>query len=257
MGLVIKMESIEGKTALVTGSSRGIGRATAIELAKRGANIVVNYAHDDNGAEETARAVEKLGQKAVVVKADVSKKSEVKQLFQEALNEFKEIHLLVNNAGVFPTAPGTPTHELSEEEIEKIIAVNLKGAIYCTQEALRHWLDKKIGGRLVNLCSVAAFTGSVSGSHYSAAKSALIGFTRSIAAQYGKNGIIANCVAPGPVRTELLKDLSPERMKAFVEGTPLGRTAEPEEIADAIAFLLAHGFVNGQTLVVDGGRVKN
>ena len=253
------MKPTKGKTVLITGSSRGIGRATALKMAGLGCNVVVNYSHDSSKkeAEKTVKEIEKKGVKAIAVKADVAYYADVKRLVSAAVKEFGHIDYLVNNAGVYSKNPGSPSHELAHGEWRWLIAVNLDGVFYVTKEVVKHMLEKKIKGSVCSVSSVAGIHGSGSGPHYAASKGAVIQLTYSWANEYGPKGITFNAVAPGVTDTKLIKKMPRKRFKEFVKASPLGRAGKPEDVADAIAFLLTQGYVNGQTLVVDGGRVKH
>src|SRR3989344_2858083 len=207
------MLSLKGKTAIVTGASRGIGKAIALECAKNGMNVVVNFHSDSSkkNVEEVKKEIEKLGSKAIVVQADVSKESDCKKILAYALKEFNSIFLLANNAGIYSSNPGTPTWELSEKEFDEIFATNTKG-IFLMGKIIGKWMvENKIKGSIVNTASVAGLDASTSGSIYGASKASVIGFTKTWAVEFGKKGIRVNAVAPGPVLTDLLENVSEER----------------------------------------------
>lgn len=234
-------------TALVTGSSRGIGRAIAMQLARDGMNVVVNYSKDREGAEQTVRKIKKLGRDAVAVAADVSDYEEVKVLVEAAAKKFGGIDVLVNNAGINRKFY---VDELSPEEWEEMMGVNVDGAFYCAKEALPYL--KKSKGCIVNVSSMAAFKGSARNAHYGTSKAALIGLTKSLARELAKSGIRVNAVAPGYVMTDLLKG---RNMEELVKDVPLGRAARPEEIADVVSFLASEkaSYITGEVLCVNGG----
>lgn len=253
------MLSLKGKTAIVTGASRGIGKAIALECAREGMNVIVNFHSDSSkkNAEDIKKEIEKIGSKAIVVQADVSKESDCKKILDSTLKEFGSVFLLANNAGVYSSKPGTQTWELTESEFDKIFASNVKG-IFLMAKTIGEWMvENKIKGTIVNTASVAGLDASTSGSVYGASKAAVIGFTKTWAVEFGKKGIRVNAVAPGPVLTDLLENVSEERKNAFIKETPIGVLANPEDIAESVLFLAKSEKINGQTLVVDGGRLRH
>ena len=252
------MNSLKGKVALVTGASRGIGRAIALCLATAGANICINHVHPQFSslANQVKKEIEKFGRRVIIIRADISKEEEVKRLVNEVIKEFGKIDILVNNAGIFPLSPGKLTHQISLREWNKILKVNLTGVFLCSKYCLDHMIPKNIKGRIINVSSVAALTGgSFMSGAYTVSKSGVIGLTYCLARQYGKFGIITNAVVPGLTRTDVLKIIPEQHIKDHISETPLGRIMEPSEIAEAVVFLLTHPVINGQILVVDGGRV--
>ena len=253
------LKSLEGKTSLVTGSSRGIGRGIVLKLAELGSNCVVNYAHDksESSAEKVLAEVEKLGAGALLVKADVSKKNEVQALFKTALDKFGKIDILVNNAGIYASKPGTPSFELDEDDFDRVMDVNVKGVFLCTQEAVKQMIEKKIKGSIINTSSIAGLDISLAGAHYGASKAAVISLTKTWAVELGKYGINVNSVAPGPVETDLLENMPKGRLQQMKDATPMREFAEPKDIAEAVAFFALNRIVTGQTLVVDGGRIRH
>ena len=253
------MMPLEGKNVLVTGSSRGFGKATALKFAGLGANVAVNYSNPEsrNEAQEVVNAVRDLGVKSFLVQADVSNAKSVDSMVDMVVSEFGGIDILVNNAGVFPRNPGTATVDLSEEEWDWLMGINLKGVFLCTKAVARHMIARGKGGRIVNVASIAGLIGSRSGCHYGASKGGVIALTYSWADELGKHGILVNAVAPGPVRTKLMEKMSEERWRKSIEETPTGALATPEDVAEAIVFLATAPGVNGQVLVVDNGRVKH
>jgi 3-oxoacyl-[acyl-carrier protein] reductase len=234
--------TLSGKLALVTGASRGIGRAIAEELARAGAEVVVGYRSGKDEAEELAAAI---GGRAV--QADVSTAEDAKRLVDEA----GDIDVLVNNAGL--TRDGLLAR-MSDDDWRTVIDTNLSSVFY-TCRAVTRPMMKKRGGSIVNISSIVGVHGNWGQTNYSASKAGIIGFTKSIARELGSRGVRANVVAPGYVKTQLTDVLPPEATAAMVEATPLGRVAEPHEIAGAVRFLAsdAASFITGEVLLVDGG----
>jgi 3-oxoacyl-[acyl-carrier protein] reductase len=234
--------SLDGKLALVTGASRGIGRAIAEELARAGASVVVGYRSGKNEAEELATAI---GGRAV--QADVSTADEAKRLVEEA----GDIDVLVNNAGL--TRDGLLAR-MSDDDWRTVIETNLSSVFY-TCRAVTRPMMKKRGGSIVNISSIVGVHGNWGQTNYGASKAGIIGFTKSLARELGSRNIRANVVAPGYVRTALTEVLPDEATAAMVQQTPLGRVADPEEIAGAVRFLASDqaSFITGEVLLVDGG----
>ena len=253
------MVDLNGKVALVTGATGGLGAATAKKLASLGAKIAINYS--GGKSREAAMGVLKEVMDAegsgMCVMADVSNSGQVKEMFDEVEAGLGGVFVLVNNAGIYVNKPGRLLHEVPEDEMSRVIDINLKGTFICAAEAARRMVGAKTGGRIVNISSVAGVKGSVAGAHYSASKAGVIGLTYTMADQLGQFGILTNSVAPGPVRTKLLEKLTEEDFERQKEKSPIGRIATADEIADAIAFFAQTDIVNGQVLVVDGGNVKH
>lgn len=252
------MAGLKGKTALVTGATGGMGREIAYALSKLGMNVCVNYSSRkrEKEAGEIARGIAERGGKAIAVCADVSNSQEVEAMFKEARARLGPIFVLVNNAGVYADNPGTPLHKVPEEEWDRVMDVNLKGTYLCSREAARQMIANK-GGRIINISSVVGLRGSRAGAHYAASKAGVIGLTYTLADELGQYGILVNSVAPGPVKTKLLDKLTKADFERMKRETPIGRIATEKEIADAVCFFAQTGIVNGQVLVVDGGRVKH
>ena len=239
------------RCALVTGGSRGIGRAVCLELARVGFAVAVNYAGNQQAAQETAEACRALGVKAEIFAADVSRPEECARLFEEVLAAFGRVDVLVNNAGV---TRDNLILRLSEEDFDKVLDTNLKGAFFCCKAAARPMMKQRFG-RIINLTSVVGLRGNPGQTNYSASKAGLIGLTKSLAKELASRGITANAVAPGFIDTDMTRAM-PEAAKAAMNGTiPLGRPGQPEEVARAVAFFASEesGYITGQVLCVDGG----
>ncbi|MCD6235488.1 MAG: 3-oxoacyl-ACP reductase FabG [Thaumarchaeota archaeon] len=257
------MARLSNKVAIVTGSSRGIGRATALTFAREGAKVCVNYARSRDKAEEVVREIKSMGGEAIAIKADVSNLEEVKKMIETVVETFGGIDILVNNAGIMYR--GTVL-ESSDEEfyggLEKMWNVNVKGVLYCSREAAKHMVKKRYG-RIINVASALGIGLAHMGSTpYAITKMAVIMITKRFAFELGKYGINVNAVAPGPTITDMMTaGKSPEEVKKSIESNSkksiLGRVADPQDIADAILFLASDEakHITGQLIVVDGGRM--
>ena len=241
------------KTAVVTGGSRGIGRAVCVALAKQGCNVVVNYCHGEAAAAETAALCKELGVEAVTVQADVSTAEGCKKLFEEAVNAFGRVDILVNNAGV---TRDNLILRLSEEDFDTVLNANLKGAFLCCKEAARRMVRQRYG-RIVNLSSVVGLRGNAGQTNYSASKAGLIGLTKALAKEEGPSGITVNCVAPGVIDTDMMAAFTAEDKAALAEETPVGRLGTAEEVAKLLLYLAGEdaGYITGQVFGVNGGLV--
>ena len=244
---------LQGKIALVTGASRGIGAAIAAELAGQGATVIVNHRDSAGQAAAVVAQIVAAGGHAVAIQADVSKLDDAQRLVKETLDHFGRLDILVNNAG---TTRDTLLLMMSEEAWDVVIETNLKSAYNCSKAALRP-MFKQRSGRIINITSVSGLAGQAGQTNYSASKAGLIGFTKAMAKEVGPRGITVNAVAPGFVPTTLTDVLTDEQKKLAIAATPLGRFAKPEEIAYAVAFLAGDraAFITGQVLSVDGGLV--
>lgn len=245
---------LEGRVALVTGAQQGIGAATAITLAARGAKVVVNYLDDENIARQVQARIEDLGGKAALVAGDVSKPADIAGMV-EAAEALGGVDLLVNNAGIFPRVEFL---EMTEAEWDSVFAVNLRGMFLCTQAVARRMVDAGRSGTVVNLASAAAHSGPPQGVHYASTKAGIIGFTRSAAVALSPHGIRVNAIAPGLTDTAQPRyGMTEAEIEASVARLPLGRIATPEDIATTIAFLSGPDsrHVTGQTLHVNGGQL--
>ncbi len=241
-----------GRVAVVTGGSRGIGRAIAFRLAAEGANVAICYRSDDAAAEETARAIRDAEDlQCELFKGDVASPEDVKALFNGVHEMFGRVDILVNNAG---TTRDNIMLRMKEQDFDEVLRTNLKGTYLCTQAALRPMVRAR-WGRIVNISSVVGLVGNAGQANYAASKAGVIGFTKSVAREVAQRGITANVVAPGYVETELTGKL-PDKVKDQIrQQVPTGRFAEAEEVADAVAFLAgeAAGYITGQTIAIDGG----
>lgn len=244
---------LEGKTAIITGASRGIGKAIALTLAKSGANVAINFSNNEKAALEVAKEAEKFGVKALAIKADVSKSHEVENFINTVLNEFGSIDILVNNAGI---TKDNLLIRMSEEEFNQVMDVNLKGVFNFTK-AVSKLMIKKRAGKIINVSSVVGITGNAGQSNYAAAKAAIIGFTKSVAKELASRGINVNAVAPGFIETDMtavLSDKIKEQMKNII---PLNKTGKPEDVSNAVLFLASSNsdYITGQVINIDGGMV--
>ena len=243
--------SLEGRSALVTGASKGVGKGIALELARCGCNVAINYHSDRAGAEATAAEIAATGREALVTAGHVGTAAEVDRMFAEVLGRFPRLDILVNNAG---TQVWKPLLELEECEWDRVIDTNLKGCFLCTQRAARH-MRQAGGGRIVNIgsgCNKVPFPNLVS---YTASKGGIEMFTRVAAMELGRYGITVNCVAPGAIEIERTKLEASDYAGTWASRTPLGRVGLPLDVARAVTFFAgdAGEFVTGQTLWVDGG----
>ena len=241
---------LQGRVALVTGASRGIGRAIALALGRAGADVAVNCRTHAGRAEEVAVALRALGRRAVVVAADVSMREAVEDMVVRIGRELGPVDVLINNAGV-ATVRGL--EDLDEAEFDRAIAVNLKAAFLCTQAVLPAMRALR-RGRIVNISSAAARGPGVVGVHYNAAKAGLEGLTRGYAARLATDGITVNAVAPGPIDTDMA---GPLMQTDVFRRVPVGRLGSPEEVAQAVLMVIANPYITGQTIGVNGGIVLN
>lgn len=245
------MMNFEGKTALVTGGSRGIGRAVCLELAGGGAGVALCYAGNEAAAQETVRAVEALGAKALAVRCDVSDAAQVDALVKAVLEAFGRIDILVNSAGI---TRDNLLMRMSEADFDAVIAANLKGTFLCMKAVSRLMLKQRYG-RIVNLSSVVGLRGNAGQVNYAASKAGVIGMTKSLAKELASRGITVNAVAPGFIETDMTAVLTDAARSAALGSIPMARLGAPEDVARAVAFLAsdAAAYITGQVLAVDGG----
>jgi len=242
---------LDGKTALVTGASRGIGKATAIFLAKNGCNVIINYVHEREKAKEVAHEIVQMGQDALVIQADVSKIRDIQRLQAQIMERFGGISILVNNAGIHHHVK---SWEMTPEDWKRIIEVNLTGVFLCCRAFLSDFIKKR-NGRIINISSVIAHKGTDHECHYASSKSGILGLTRSLALELAPYNITVNAIAPGYIETDMTS-FSTEKERLDTQGViPLGRIGTPDEIAAAICFLASDlgGYITGETLNINGG----
>lgn len=244
---------LTGKTAIVTGGARGIGRAIALTLAEAGANIVINYTSSSKAAEEVVEEAKKLGVSALAVKADVSVNDEIENLVKQVLNQFASIDILVNNAGI---TRDNLLIRMSEEEFQDVIDINLKGAFICTKHVSKVMIKQR-AGRIINIASVVGVMGNAGQSNYAASKAGLIGFTKSIAKELAKRNVNVNAVAPGYIETDMTSSLPEKVREEFMINIPLARAGKPQDVANAVLFLSSKysEYITGQVINIDGGMV--
>ena len=242
---------LEDRVAIVTGGSRGIGKAIALELAKRGASIVVNYHSSAQKAEDIVAQIVKDGGKASAFQADISNYEQAQSLVKSTVEEYGKLDILVNNAGI---TKDTLIMMMSEEDWDSVQDTNLKGTFNCSKAAVRHMMRKRFG-RVINITSVSGQMGNAGQTNYSASKAGQIGFTKALAREVAGRNITVNAIAAGYVETEIWDGVSEDAKEGFLEMIPLGRRGEPEEIAYAVAFLASDqaAYITGQVLAVDGG----
>ena len=249
--LPTNLQQLKDKVALVTGASRGIGKAAALALARQGAKVVVNYARSSDAAEATVSEIKEAGGDAIATQADVSQSEQVDNLIKTTLDKLGRIDVLVNNAGI---TKDTLLLRMKPEQWQAVIDLNLTGVFLCTKAVSKTMLKQR-SGRIINIASVAGQMGNPGQANYSAAKAGVIGFTKTVAKELANRGVTVNAVAPGFIETDMTEDLKSDDI---VKSIPLGRYGKPEEVAGTIRFLAADpaaAYITGQVFNVDGGMV--
>lgn len=242
---------VSNQVAVVTGGSRGIGRATCIQLAKAGAHVVINYAGNEGAAKETQKQCEQYGVQAVLVQGNVALEADVDRLFEEALKINGRIDILVNNAGI---KKDNILLRMKTEEFDDVINVNLKGAFLCMKKASRIMLKQRYG-RIINLSSVVGLRGNIGQLNYAASKAGVIGMTKSLAKELAARNVTVNVIAPGMIATEMTEEIADAAKEAILSTIPMGKPGEAEDVANAIVFFASKeaAYLTGQVLCVDGG----
>ena len=243
----------EGKTALITGASRGIGKEAAIKLANEGADMAVHYVQSEDKAEEVCEQIRTMGRRCITAAAEVTDREALNAMVEKVIDELGSIDLLVNNAGIIGNQS---FNELTPEQWDRIIAVNLTGAFNVIWAVKNHMIERQFG-RIVNVASIAALAVRPHQMAYGASKAGVISLTKSCCEPFAEHNIRINCVAPGATRTDMLGEISTEMLEHMRTTTPLGRVGEPDEIANIIAFLLSEesSFMTGSTVIASGGRI--
>lgn len=242
---------LDGRVAIVTGASRGIGAAVAQRLARDGAKVVVNYKQSADRAQAVVEAINEVGGEAMPFKADVRDSSQVQEMVNAVIERWDKVDILVNNAGVLKESLA---FMIRDADWDEVVDTSLKGAFYCIKTVLRP-MSRQKWGRIINISSDAGLMGDVMRAHYCAAKAGLVGLTKAVAREVARQGITVNAIAPGVVETEMIAELSDAKREALLEMIPMRRFGTPDEIAHLIAFLCTDlaGYITGQVFVIDGG----
>lgn len=245
--------TLAGKVALVTGGSRGIGRAIALTLAEHGADVAINYAGNTAAAEEIKTAIEGMGRRAILVQGSVADTDGVQAIVNQVVKELGRLDILINNAGI--TRDGL-LMRMKEADWDAVLETNLKGVYNCSKAVMRTMMKQK-SGRIVNMASVVGEMGNAGQANYAAAKAGVIGFTKSLAKEVASRGITVNAVAPGFIATDMTSVLTDEQKAEMARTIPLGRAGQPQDVANAVLFLVSEeaAYITGQVLNVDGGMV--
>ncbi len=240
----------KNKVAVITGGGRGIGKATALRLAEEGADVAILFREREKTANEVVEKIKQMGRKAKAYRVDVTEWEEVKKAFKEIEKDFGRIDILVNNAGVL--LQYKPLEEIEIDEWNLVLQVNLRGVFYCSKAAIPI-MKKTPGGVIINISSFASRLGGTLGTHYAASKAGVNGLTVSLSQELVPHGIRVNAVAPGPVETEVVLNLPKEKVNEIVSRVSLKRLGKPEEVADAVAFLVRNEYVTGEVIDINGG----
>ncbi|MGG4198275.1 3-oxoacyl-[acyl-carrier-protein] reductase [Peribacillus frigoritolerans] len=244
---------LEGKKALVTGASRGIGREVALELARQGADVAINYSGSEAKANEVVDEIKALGRKAFAIQCDVANSESVTRMIKEVVEQFERVDILVNNAGI---TRDNLLMRMKEDEWDSVINTNLKGVFLCTKAVTRQMMKQR-SGRIINMASIVGVSGNAGQANYVAAKAGVIGLTKTTAKELASRGITVNAIAPGFISTDMTGELPEDVQKAMLDQIPLARFGDPKDIAAVASFLAsdASKYMTGQTLHVDGGMV--
>lgn len=243
--------SLENKVALVTGASRGIGRAAVLQLAGQGAKVIINYQGNDDAAQQTLKLVQEIGGQGELAKADVTSSEKVEVLVKNIIDKYGRIDILVNNAGI---TRDTLLMRMKDEDWEQVILTNLTGVFNCTRAVVRPMMKQR-SGKIINISSVVGISGNAGQANYAAAKAGIIGLTKSTAKELASRGIMVNAIAPGFIKTEMTDKLSDEVKAEIANRIPVGRLGKPEDIANLVLFLAGplSDYITGQVIAVDGG----
>ena len=243
--------TLNSKTAIVTGAARGIGRAVALNLAESGVSLVLNYYQNEKAALGLVKEIDALGGRCVLVQGDVSNPGDAQKLIDSALENFNELDILINNAGI---NKDNLLIRMKEEEFQRVVDVNLLGTFYCTKYASKIMMKKRFG-RIVNVSSVVGIVGNAGQSNYAASKAGIIGFTKSVAKELATRNITVNAIAPGYIKTDMTDRLSEEQKDRILSRVPLGRFGLPEDVANMVNFLISDkaDYITGQVFRIDGG----
>lgn len=245
------MDNLKGKIALVTGGSRGIGKAISKRLASQGATVVINYTQNESAAKETIKEIEESGGQAIASKFDVSDFDKVHESIDEIIEKFGGLHILINNAGI---TRDTLLMRMKEEDWDDVMSINLKGIFNCTKAVTRNMLKQK-EGRIINLTSVVGEMGNAGQTNYAASKAGIIGFTKACAREMAPRGITVNAVSPGFIQTDITDQLTEELKKDYISRIPMNRFGTTDDIAGAVAFLVSNdaAYITGEVFRINGG----
>lgn len=248
--MIIK-KILENKVALVTGASRGIGRAAVLKLAGEGARVIINYQGNDEAAQQTLALVQEIGGQGKLAKADVTSSQKVEELVKGIIDKYGKIDILVNNAGI---TRDTLLMRMKDEDWEKVISTNLTGVFNCTRAVVRPMMKQR-SGKIINISSVVGISGNAGQANYAAAKAGIIGLTKSTAKELATRGIMVNAIAPGFIKTEMTDKLSEEVKTEIASRIPVGRLGNPDDVANLVLFLSGSSsdYITGQIIAVDGG----